>query len=186
MESISCPSREGSYPSRKYPIAIPLQRTALCMFFRSTDSNAVRFAVQGLTLPWFVILLASFAATLGCSSDTAQVSGKVVYKDGTVPKGGVCVVQFLPTDDSPAKIRKPATGEIREDGSFEACTRKPGDGVFLGKYDVTFAVWEGALEPVSLVEKKYTKKSTTPYHVTIDDDVSNLVFEIEPAPTGKR
>lgn len=157
------------------------------MSFNLTDSNVVRFVVHGLTLPWFVVLLVSFSGTVGCSGpDTAQVSGKVLYKDGTVPKGGVCVVQFVPADDSPAKIRKPATGEIRDDGSFEAFTRKPGDGVFLGKYNVTFAVWEGAMQPVSLVEKKYTKASTTPYHVTIDDDMSDLVFEVEPARTGKK
>jgi hypothetical protein len=120
--------------------------------------------------------------TVGCggSPDTAQVSGKVLYKDGTVPRGGVCMVEFQPAADTSAKIRKPAKGEIREDGSFEAFTRKPGDGVFVGKYDVTFAVWKGAMEPVSLIDRKYTRASTTPYHVTIDDDVGDLQFEIEP------
>ena len=86
-----------------------------------------------------------------------------------------------PTVDSPAEIRKAASGQIsKEDGSFELYTRKPGDGVFLGKYAVVFAVWKGPMEPVSLIDDKYTNSSTTPYRVTIDQDVDDLVFEIEP------
>lgn len=126
-------------------------------------------------------------STWGCGrSDMVQVSGQVLYKDGTVPKGGVCVVQFQPATDSPATIRKAASGEIREDGSFEAYTRKPGDGVIIGKYDVTFAVWKGPMQPVSLIDVKYTRAETTPYHITIDDDVSDLKFEIEPIPVRAR
>jgi hypothetical protein len=126
------------------------------------------------------------SALLGCGrSDKAQVSGKVLFKDGTVPKGGVCVVQFQPAADSPAQIRKAASGEIQEDGSFEAYTRKPGDGVFIGKYDVTLSVWKGPTEPVSLVHPQYTKASTTPLHVTIDDDVSDLLFELDPMPARR-
>jgi len=135
----------------------------------------------------FLVSLLFVGGMLGCGrSDKVQVSGRVLYKDGTVPKGGVCVVQFVPAADSPAKIRKAASGEIQDDGWFEAYTRKLGDGVFLGKYDVTFTVWEGPTQPVSLIDPKYTKASTTPYHVTIDDDVSDLNFEIEPLPARKK
>ena len=97
------------------------------------------------------------------------------------------VVQFQPAADSPAKIRKAASGEIGEDGSFEAFTRKPGDGVIIGKYDVTFSVWPRTSTSASssLIDPKYTKASTTPYHVTIDDDVSDLEFEIEPMPARR-
>lgn len=129
----------------------------------------------------FVGLLLAVVGTWGCGrSDMVQVSGRVLYKDGTVPKGGVCVVQFQPAADSPATIRKAASGEIGEDGSFEAYTRKPGDGVIIGKYDVTFAVWKGAMQPISLIDAKYTRAETTPYHLTIDDDLRDLEFVIEP------
>lgn len=135
--------------------------------------------------PWetlrFAATILSFGVTLGCGrSDMAEVSGKVLFKGGTVPQAGVRVVQFQPAEDSPATIRKAASGEISEDGSFVAFTRKPGDGVIIGKYDVTFSVWPSEYERKSLIDLKYTKASTTPYHVTIDDDVSDLQFEIEP------
>lgn len=125
---------------------------------------------------------------LGCGGrpDAAQVSGTVLFKDGSVPKGGMCVVQFNPAPDTTAEIRKAASGDIREDGSFVAFTRKPGDGVFVGKYDVTFAVWPSAMDSRSLIDEKYARASTTPYHVTIDRDVSDLKFEIEPAPAGRK
>lgn len=136
---------------------------------------------------WFVGSLLLVGGVLGCgNTDTAQVSGRVVYKDGTIPAGGVCVVEFVPAADSPAKVRKAARGDIQSDGWFEAYRRKPGDGVFLGKYDVTFAIWKDAKVPVSSVDAKYTKASTTPIHVTIEDDVNDLSFEIEPTQAGKK
>ena len=107
-------------------------------------------------------------------------------KDGSVPAGGVRVVQFVPASDTTAKIRKGASGEIQGDGSFTAYTRKPGDGVFLGKYAVTFSVWKSPMDSTSLIAPKFSRASTTPYHVTVDDDVSDLKFELEPAPAGRR
>ncbi|MCC6494568.1 MAG: hypothetical protein IT424_16275 [Pirellulales bacterium] len=129
-----------------------------------------------------VLALAVATALSGCSGrpDAVQVSGTVTFKDGSVPQAGVRVVQFVPAQDSPAKIRKAATGEIRDDGTFVAFTRKPGDGVHVGKYDVTFSVWEGVMNSVSLLDGKYSSPTTTPYHVNIEDDVSDLVFEVEP------
>lgn len=138
-----------------------------------------------LTQRAIIGLLASGLLGCGGGPDTAQVSGKVLFKDGTAPKGGVCAIQFLPATDTTAEIRKAASGDIREDGTFEVYTRKPGDGIFIGKYDVTFAVWESPMSSVSLIDAKYTKPSTTPFHVTIDDDADDLSFEIEPAPPAK-
>ncbi len=90
------------------------------------------------------------------------------------------MVRFEPTRDSPALVRQAAGGSIGDDGSFVLSTRKPGDGVYLGKYAVTFTVLKAPRDPVSLVEEKYTFSATTPYHVTVDGDQSDLFFEIEP------
>jgi hypothetical protein len=107
-------------------------------------------------------------------------------KDGTVPSGAVAVVRFQPAADSTAEVRKAASGEIEKDGHFEAYTRKPGDGVFLGKYDVTFSVLEdGTNSNSSRIDPKFNKSRTTPYHVSIEDDVSDLEFELEPMPAKK-
>ena len=132
---------------------------------------------------WLVLLTSCLAGTVGCGgrAGTAQVSGRVVYNDGTVPQGAVCVVLFQPAADSPAEIRKAATGVIEADGFFEAFTRKPGDGVFVGKYDVTFSIMkDGSDANSSLIDPKYTRAATTPHHVTIEDDVTDLEFQLEP------
>ena len=107
-------------------------------------------------------------------------------KDGSVPQGGVRIVQFVPAKDTAAEIRKAASGQIQDDGSFVAYTRKPGDGVFLGKYDVTFSVWKTAMDSTSLIDLKFSRATTTPYHITVENDVDDLKFELEPAPAGRR
>ena len=131
-------------------------------------------------LPTFPLLAATLLA--GCSRGpaTAQVSGKVLHVDGSVPQGGVRVVHFEPAIGSTAAIRTAASGGIGADGSFVMNTKKPGDGVYCGQYNVTFTVWKGPRDPVSLVADKYTDATTTPYQVTIDRDVDDLLFEIEP------
>jgi hypothetical protein len=135
------------------------------------------------------LVIAGLVALGGCGgrAGTAEVKGRVIFKDGSVPRGAVCVVRFQPATDSTAEIRKAATGEIEADGHFEAFTRKPGDGVFVGKYDVTFSVLEdGTRSDSSLIDEKFTRASTTPYHVTIEDDVSDLEFQLEPPTNGKK
>jgi hypothetical protein len=109
----------------------------------------------------------------------------VLYKDGSAPKGGVCVIRFEPAPDTTAKIRKTASSEIMDDGSFDLFTRKPGDGVILGEYVVTFTVWRGPRDRVSLIDEKYTTKATSPYTITVDDDMDDLKFEIEPINSGQ-
>lgn len=141
--------------------------------------------IRRVTANWkLLIIVATLASTpmVGCNSRpaSAQVKGKVLYKDGSVPKGGVCVVRFEPAGDTTAEIRKGATGNIGSDGSFEMFTRKPGDGVFLGKYAVTFAVWKGPRDPESLILEKYTNSATSPYTITVDGDIDDLQYVIEP------
>jgi hypothetical protein len=111
-----------------------------------------------------------------------QVKGKVLYKDGSVPKGGVAVVQVQPAKDSTAEVRKGATGTIGPDGTFELWTRVPGDGVYEGSYAVTFSVLKGPMDPTPLIQPKYMNPATSGYTLTVDDDKTDLTYEIEPMP----
>ena len=96
----------------------------------------------------------------------AQVKGKVFYKDGSVPQGGVKVVRFSPSKDSTAEVRKGASSDIGPDGSFELWTRKAGDGAYVGEYIVTFVMQKSPMdsEP-SLIQPKYMNPATSPYTV---------------------
>jgi hypothetical protein len=124
-----------------------------------------------------------FAALAGCDRSAAMVHvrGKVLNKDGTVPQGGVRIVRFEPVQGAPAEKRRVASGNIENDGSFDLFTKMPGDGVIPGAYNVTFMVWKGEHDRVSLIPDSYTSSSSTPYkNVKVDRDQDDLKFEIEP------
>src|ERR1043165_6977008 len=75
---------------------------------------------------WLVVAVYCIAGLSGCGSgkEMYHVSGKVTYKDGSIPKGTLAIVTLSPAADSTAKIRKGATGAIDpSDGSFEMMTR---------------------------------------------------------------
>jgi hypothetical protein len=125
-------------------------------------------------------LVIGFVVVSGCGAkDSYHVSGRAQYKDGTPITGAVRIVRFEPTDDTTAKIRKAAGGTIEEDGSFEMFTRKPGDGVYAGKYAVTFSVLTKAMGGTSLIPDQYTRADTTPFVIEVDDDKSELLYELE-------
>ena len=113
----------------------------------------------------------------------ARIRGKVHFKDGTIPKGELAIVKFNPTQDSTAPVRKSATGTIDpNDGSFEMNTRIAGDGVHFGDYTVTFTVAEAMEDCLSL--QKYGKPAETPFKITVDQNRSDLDYEIEPRRPG--
>jgi hypothetical protein len=110
-----------------------------------------------------------------------RVGGKVQYKDGSVPTGGVRVVRFEPSHSGPNEGLRVASGQIENDGSYELFTKRPGDGVMPGTYNVTFTIWKGPHEPVSLISEKYTASASTPFKdVKVDRGRDDLNFEIEP------
>jgi hypothetical protein len=138
------------------------------------------------SLSLFLITAAYMGGMVGCgkSLPVAQVGGKINLKDSSLQKAGIRMVRLEPTADTNANVRKGASGTIKEDGSFELYTRRPGDGVYLGKYAVTFAFYRGAMDQKSLIPAKYTSAATTPYQVVVDQDRNDLNFEIEPIGTS--
>ena len=105
----------------------------------------------------------------------------MTFKNGSLPNTGIRLVRFEPTADTKAAVRKGASGTINDDGSFELYTRRPGDGVHLGKYAVTFAFYKGAMDQRPLIPAKYTRAATTPYQLVVEGDIDDLEFEIDPA-----
>jgi hypothetical protein len=131
------------------------------------------FAAAGLAL--------GFVVVVGCGggNEAYQVSGRAQYKDGSPITGGVRIIRLEPTQDSTAKIRKAASGMIAEDGSFEMFTRKPGDGVYAGKYAVTFSVLTKALGGTSLIPARFTRADNTPFTIEVDNDKEELLYELD-------
>lgn len=115
----------------------------------------------------------------GCGSPTAQVSGHAEFADGTPLTGAVRKLSFEPTPDSTAEVRKAAMGDIGTDGAFTLYTRKPGDGVFKGKYAVTFTVLKDPNYGGLLVPEKYADKGSTPFIVEVTADRDDLHFQLD-------
>ncbi len=132
------------------------------------------------TMQFCIVWIALVGLSAGCGGPTtAQVSGKVHFKDGSVPQAKVRVVRFEPMGQDPEQAGKVASGQIEDDGTFTLYTRKPGDGVVPGDYAVTFSVWKGPMEPESLIDEQYIQATTTPYKVTVEHDLDGLDFELE-------
>lgn len=118
--------------------------------------------------------------SVGCGEREAyEVRGKVQYQDGSPITGGVRVIRLEPTQDTTAKVLKAASANIAEDGTFEMFTRRPGDGVFAGKYAVTFTVLQGAMDARPLIAEKYSLGDQTPFELVVDGDKTDLLYELE-------
>ncbi len=61
-------------------------------------------------------------------------------------------------------------------------TKKSGDGVYAGEYNVGFTVLKAPMDPRPLILQKYTRADTSGYSVTVDHNIDDLKFEIEPVP----
>jgi hypothetical protein len=80
------------------------------------------------------VVLAALAAA-GCGGSKAYpVKGKVTY-EGKPMKGGGSI-SFVPTAKQEGKA---AGGEIKEDGTYELMTNKPGDGSMPGEFRVVIS-----------------------------------------------
>jgi hypothetical protein len=121
----------------------------------------------------------------GCGgNELMPVTGSVHYDDGTVPVGGLSMLRFTPTADSPSPSRRAVEGTINPtDGTFELMTYRPGDGVHAGEYHVSFTVRKNYMEPESAMPPEYSHysaPSTTPLRVTVDSGHRKFDFVLEP------
>jgi hypothetical protein len=137
-------------------------------------------------LPVIVVVVGILAAISGCNDGKAmgRVRGKVFFKDGSVPHGGVCVVSLLPAEGTTAVVKKGASSAIEPDGSFDMMTRQPGDGAYYGDYVVTFTIVKGPMDPTSLILPKYSSKTDTPYKLKVDGNKEDLRYEVEALPAA--
>jgi hypothetical protein len=135
-------------------------------------------------LVFTAIALSCALALIGCNrgSDMYRVRGHVFYKDGTVPVGEVTVVAFQPKRDSTAKVRKGASGKIQRDGSFEMWTKQTGDGVARGEYNVGFTILKSIKDSTPLIKEEYAMPGGAAGSVTVDHNIDDLKFVIEPLP----
>jgi len=134
-------------------------------------------------MKYLLFLCVILACCLGCS-DKVQVSGKVVFTDGTPLMTGTVVFD---------NGRDQAKGRISEDGTYRLSSLKDNDGIVPGEYGVyvTGAVDrslgtmpQGSIPiPRDLINIKFTSKATSGLHCTVK---GTTVFDIEVTPPEKK
>src|SRR5256885_5200130 len=102
----------------------------------------------------------------GCGPSLQPVRGKVSLPDGKPAAGSQVVFE---SEQEGKKVS--ARGDVREDGSYELSTFKPGDGVPPGKYKVQVNP-----PPMINAEGPYT----SPFHAKYSNfQTSGLEFEVQ-------
>jgi len=119
--------------------------------------------VRSLVTVWLVSVATGLLIFAGCGQKSgaeykvAPVRGKVIYNGQPVTSGGI---RFRPIEVPGAKegsLGKPATGEVKSDGTFVLSTYGDGDGAVVGKHEVSYI-------PVSKGAETYEDKpEPSPY-----------------------
>ena len=126
---------------------------------------------------------------VGCHKDMPfdliPINGKVTYEDGGRIDAGSIVVTFNPVDaPTEGGVTPPgAQAQVNvQDGAFSGVTtRRPGDGVLVGRHKVVIMSFDPRADgrPVAskAVPEKYRKVDTTPLVVEISE--ANQFVEIK-------
>ena len=143
------------------------------------------------TFGWGITILAALwtGFLVGCSSDefkTYPVTGRVVFADGSPLAVGKLYVE---TRNKKYGLGIGAPGNIREDGTFEIRTYKPGDGAPVGEYVVFIrgAVVGGTvgMRPedrrpgTPLIHQKYLNAGTTDLKIQIEQGPNDFELVVD-------
>lgn len=79
---------------------------------------------------WAVAVTVAFASGCG-SAKVYPVKGRITFEGKSMKGGGS--ISFMPAGNQPGKA---GGGEIKEDGTYELTTHKPGDGSMTGEFRV--------------------------------------------------
>jgi hypothetical protein len=121
----------------------------------------------------FCIIAGLLVAGCGSGSpyDYVEVSGRLLYEDGTPIPAPMIRLQFA-AQDAPAvegAFPRPAVANVNEKGEFECVTSyKYGDGLIPGRHKVAVQQATGPGGRL-LVPKAYTSIATTPLVVNTED-----------------
>lgn len=135
----------------------------------------------------FLLALAASTLVVGCGPKgptVVPVSGTVKFKDGSLLKGEILVINFSPANYDNPDGMMPATSDISpEDGSFTLKTGTPQrEGATTGEYRVTIAgTTKYGFRKDDVVAPQYADFNATPLAATVtkgEDNVFN--FEVEP------
>ena len=127
-----------------------------------------------------ILAICGLAAIAGCSgSGNYPVRGKVVDTQGQpVPGLEGSQIVFTQVEGVSSSV-----ADIAADGSFDAFTMRPGDGVPPGKY--TVHIPRKMIDPEraapQVIHGKYEKPETSGLEATVEEKKNELEFKVERA-----
>jgi hypothetical protein len=126
----------------------------------------------------------------GCQSEmpfeVVPIQGKVTYEDGSLIETGSITITFNPAD-APAigKMTPPggqASVNVADGTFFDVMTRRPGDGVLVGRHKVVVISYnpraDGRPEVSKAIPARYHKLATTPLEIEVKPETGQF-FEIK-------
>lgn len=124
------------------------------------------------------LIVSLLGMAFGCSDGgdgSLPVAGTVKFADGKPVTGDTATMIFQPITTG-----KSAAATINPDGSFEAMTEKPGDGMQPGEYKVVLNVFQNYRDQILGVPEEYADAASTPLTAIIDADNFRFDFVVEP------
>src|SRR5262249_55908459 len=127
---------------------------------------------------WLLLVASLLTAASGCGSGRYRVSGTVTYPDGTPLEEGTVAGE--------ANINGKLVGvqgRVRQDGSFEWGTERPGDGAFPGNYRVIVlprALGDAEVSQGMLpaVDSKFTNYKTSGLSFDVTEGSNRLTITV--------
>jgi hypothetical protein len=123
----------------------------------------------------FAVFIASCGGGLGCQEasplpPTVPVTGKITFGGGAWPKPAT--VSFVVEEMAAGGTANSGSAEIAADGSFQASTFVPQDGLVPGRYFVNLECWESdpadSPSPVqSLIPERYRQGRSSGFQVEV-------------------
>ena len=129
-------------------------------------------------------MLVLLTTAIGCGDGRGlvDVRGTVTLEGEPMPFAGT--VRFLPKSTPTGIPRRAATGRFDTDGTYEAYSFKPGDGVYPGTYAVTVECWEvmpsmSGPAAVNAIDPKYQNPGTSEFEFVVESGESEMTFDID-------
>ena len=106
----------------------------------------------------------------GAPTTLIPVKGKVTYKGQPVTRGRI---KFEPDG-----FGRPASGQLKPDGTYELTTEKPGDGVIAGHHRVTVA-GTGIKSPRDALATKWANEAASGLTADVDAEHTEFTFDLK-------
>ena len=128
------------------------------------------------------VLLVVFTAGCGSPHGTVKVFGQVTVNGEKPPGSGT--ISFTSVEPAAGFPNRPAMAKFGTDGSYEATSFDPSDGLVPGKYKIAVECYEtppnmDGKPTKSYIDKKYMNGETSGFELNVEPGSKPIRFDID-------